>query len=124
MTRIQRIRDAVEDLLGRGVAKRTAAPLTYRFFWFLEIPIRPPLYQCFLGLVLVHGFLFGVPLGAVLACADRRLAPDGATVFGTLGGAIYGLMVATYYRLKARWLGLPEWDEDAPEWGSAEEEGW
>ena len=123
MSPIERIHEAVEDLLARDVARRTAAPLAYRFLWFLGIPVRPPLYQSYLALLLLHGFLFGGVLGAILACADRRLAPDGATVLGTLGGAIYGIMMATYYRLRAWSLGLPAWDENAPDW-RLEEDGW
>ena len=86
-----------------------AAPLLYRFLWLIRIPIPPPLYQSFLGAMALHGLVFGGILGAMLACSDRRLAPDGATILGTIGGAIYGLTMASHYRIEGRRLGLPAW---------------
>jgi hypothetical protein len=69
--------------------------------------------------------LFGVTLGAILACADRRLAPDGAILLGTVSGEIFGLVMATHFRVEARRLGRPGWEEFPDEVGcEEEEEGW
>jgi hypothetical protein len=124
MTPIDKIQLAIAELLDRRVRKATAAPLPYRLLWRLGIAIPPPLFQSFVGLAVFHGLLFGVPLGAILACADRRLAPDGATILGTISGAIFGLVMAIHFRLEARRLGLPSWEAFPYEPGTEEEEGW
>ena len=124
MDRFERIQLAVEEVRARGVRKAAAAPLPYRLLWRLAIAIPPPRFQSFLGAFVFNGVLFGVPLGAILACADRRLAPDGATLFGTIGGAVYGLTMATYYRWHARRLGLPSWEDFPYDLGTEEKEGW
>jgi hypothetical protein len=124
MTPLDKIHLAVEDLRARGVRHATAAPLVYRLLWRLGIAIPPPLYQSVLGTLVLHGFLFGVLLGTVLACADRRLAPYGAILFGTLGGVVYGTVMAANYRLRARRLGLSTWNEYLPGAGTDEDEGW
>jgi hypothetical protein len=72
----------------------------------------------------LHGFFFGGILGAVLACSDRRLAPDGATILGTISGAIYGLVMASHYRIEARRLALRPWEDVALPWWEHEGEEW
>jgi Family of unknown function (DUF6404) len=124
MTSFEKITFAVEELNARNVRKATATPLPYRLLWRLGFAIPPPLFQSFLGLAVFHGLLFGLLLGAILACVDRRLAPDGATVFGTIGGAIFGLVMAAHFRLEARRLELPNWSEYPFGLGDEEEEGW
>jgi hypothetical protein len=124
MTPFEKIDLAVDDLRARGVRKATAAPLFYCLLWRLGIATAPPLYQGFLGTFVLQGCMFGVPLGAVLACADRRLAPDGAILLGTAGGIIYGALMALYFRVNAYRLGLPKWDDYLPDTGTEEEEGW
>jgi hypothetical protein len=124
MTPLDKIHLAVDDLRARGVRKATAAPLLYRLLWRLGIATAPPLYQGFLGTFVLQGCVFGVPLGAVLACADRRLAPDGAILLGTAGGIIYGALMALYFRIYAYRLGFPKWDDYLPDTGTEEEEGW
>src|SRR5262245_22876138 len=124
MTSFEKITLAVEELSARKVRKATAAPLPYRLFWRLGFAIPPPLFQSFLGLLILHGTLFGILMGAILACVDRRLAPDGATFFGTIGGAIFGVVMATHFRLEARRLGLPNWRSFPFGLGEEEEDGW
>ena len=124
MTSLEKIHLVVEELRARGVRKAVAAPLPYRLLWRTRIAIPPPLFQSFLGLLLLHGVLFGLFMGAVLACADRRLAPDGAMLLGTVSGAIFGLVMATHFRVEARRLGLPSWEDFPYGAGTEEEEGW
>jgi prepilin signal peptidase PulO-like enzyme (type II secretory pathway) len=124
MTSLEKIHLAVEELRARGVRKSVAAPLPYRLLWRTGFAIPPPLFQSFLGLLILHGVFFGVILGAILACADRRLAPDGATLLGTVSGAIFGLVMATHFRVEARRLGLPPWGDFPYGTGTEEDEGW
>jgi uncharacterized protein DUF6404 len=124
MAPFEKIDLAVEELRTRRVRKATAAPLLYRLLWRLGVAIPPPLFQSFLGAAVLHGLLIGVPIGAFLACWDRRLAPVGATYYGTIAGAIYGLLMATYLRWQARRLGLPRWADFPEVLGTEEEEGW
>jgi len=124
MTQFEKIALAVEELRQRRLRKSTASPLLYRFLWRLGVAIPPPLFQSFLGAAVVHGLWIGVPIGAFLACWDRRLAPVGATYYGTIAGAGYGLLMATYLRWQARRLGLPSWADFPEVMGTEEEEGW
>ena len=124
MRQLDKIHLAVEDLRARGVRKSTAAPHFYRLLWRLGIAVPPPLFLSFHLTLALHGCAFGISLGALLACADRRLAPDGAILFGALGGSIFGVLTAIYFWLYARRLQLPEWAEFFPgEWAD-EDEGW
>jgi len=120
----ERIWLAVEELRARRVARRTAAPILYRFLWLLNIPIPPPLFQSFAGAMVLNGFVFGAILGAILASFDRRMAPDGAIIYGTIAGAIYGFFMAVNYRFTARRLGLPLWGEYVPGSWEEEEDDW
>lgn len=124
MTSLEKIHVAVEELQTRGVRNTVAAPLLYRALWRIGIALPPPLFQSFLGLLILHGVLFGLLMGAILACADRRLAPDGAILLGTVSGAIFGLVMATHFRVEARRLGLPPWGDFPYGSGIEEEEGW
>jgi hypothetical protein len=124
MTPFEKIDLAVKELRERRVRNSMAAPLLYRFLWRLGIAIPPPLLQSFLGAAVIHGLLIGVPIGAFLACWDRRLAPVGATYYGAIAGAVYGLLMATYFRWQARRLGLPSWGDFPDGLGTEEEEGW
>jgi hypothetical protein len=121
---LDKVQHAVDDLIDRGVRKQTAAPLLYRLLWRARIAVPPPLYQGFLGNAFFHGPLIGVPLGALLACADRRLAPDGATILGTIAGTIFGVLMALYYRWYAWRLDLPKWTDFDHRQFTEEEAGW
>ena len=124
MTTFEKIELAVEDLRARHIRDSMTAPLPYRLLWRIGIAIPPPLFQSFLGLLILHGVLFGGFMGAILACTDRRLAPDGATVLGTISGAVFGLVMAIHFRLEARRRGLPRWGDFPYGSGTEEEEGW
>ena len=124
MTSLEKIHLAVEELRARGIRKSVAEPLPYRVFLRTGIAIPPPLFQSFLGLFILHGMFFGVTFGTILACADRRLAPDGAIILGTVSGAIFGLVMAIHFRVESRRLGLPPWGDFPYGSETEEEDGW
>jgi hypothetical protein len=124
MTQLEKVRFAVEDLVARGVRKPTASPLLYRLLWHIGVATPPPLFQSFLGAFVLQGCSFGLLLGAVLACADRRLAPNDATLLGIGGGTTFGVLMGLHYWWYARRLGLPKWDDYTPGEPAEKEPDW
>ena len=73
----------------------------------------------------------GLPRAVVRSAARRdpglrgpATRADGATILGTISGAIFGLVMAIHFRLEARRLGLPNWEAFPYGLGTEEEEGW
>jgi len=102
----------VSDLASRGVGKMTIAPPAFALAWKLGIPIPPPHFLSFGTLALMMGGFFGVFWGILmwLVFWKRETLPaGGAFVASLIAGILYGLVMASYYRWKARKLGLPSW---------------
>lgn len=43
-------------------------------------------------------------------------------LWGSIGGIIYGVMMAIYFRVSRYFLGLPGWDQFRPDWEEVEED--
>ena len=102
-------------LAARGVHGTLAGPPIYRLLWRVGINIRPPAFQSFVALFLLLSSLTA-PLLALGWGVAGAIVPDASsgwhTVAGAaLGGLLSGLAMASYFRLSARKLRLPSWDE-------------
>ncbi len=109
------VRRAVADLADCGVRRSTAAPWPYRLAWLLGVPLRPPHFQSFLAVFALHTLVvwlsIAVPLAVVFGLWLDAEAAAVAAVYSLAVPLIAGLSVAVYYRLTARRLGLPAWEE-------------
>lgn len=106
----QRMQALTDELHAQGVPKSTSAPPAYRLAWRMGLRVRPPLYQSFASLAIGMGLWFGVLWGLVMWLLFwRRDALSITTAFGAslAAGVLFGLMMAAYYRRKARGLRLP-----------------
>src|SRR5262245_34465704 len=117
MTRDEKITHLTEYLTGRGVkmARRTAAPPLWRMFWRLGLKTPPPLFLSFDRLLFVFllsflvAFAFG-PLTAWLCLRRPRFATL-ITLLTLANVLLAGLWLAAYFRLMARRLALPPWEQ-------------
>ena len=113
MTQSEKIKHLLEDLGNRGVSQYTVAPPVYQLLWRLGWQVRPPLFQSFIALFLGMGTFFGVFFGLlmwIVLWGSMRLGAGVAVMESAMAGALFGLAMATYYRWKARSLGLPKWE--------------
>lgn len=80
----------------------------FRHLWALGIKIPPPLFIRFLPLMFLMGLSFGSGMYVFMWLIVRRdvLLPC------AIGGALFGLYMAAYFRSKAKSLKLPsEWKD-------------
>lgn len=114
MTHEQKIAFAISDLTGRGVSKGVVAPPLLLLAWKLGIAMPPPLFMSFTGLALLNGPFFGALWGLLMWFASWRgegWSASAAIVAALGAGALFGVMMAFYYRWKARKLNLPSWND-------------
>lgn len=112
MNHDEKVALAVSDLTARGVKKGAISPPIFRLAWRLGIAIPPPHFLGFGGLAMIMGAFFGVLWGAFMWIFFWR--DQGLPVFAVVGlslaaGVLFGIAMASYYRWKARKLGLPSW---------------
>ncbi len=106
----QRMLQITDALVAQGVGRYTAAPLIYQLAWRLGLRVRPPLYQSFKTLALSIGTGFGLVWGLVtwLFFWGPEGDPLPAVLVGAVvAGTLFGLIMATVYRRKARTVHLP-----------------
>lgn len=120
MTASEKIQLAVEDLRARNAGSWTSAPPFYRLLWRLGVPTPPPLFQSFSSLLGLHAVLLGVPLSLLLIIASPWM--EMAILWGTVGGATYGLLIAIYFRVSRFFLELPAWDQFHAGWEEIQED--
>jgi hypothetical protein len=112
MSHREKVERHVADMRSRGLWRSTAAPPLYRVLWAIGVPVRPPLMQTFWTLAAFMGIYFGVAWGVFMRLLFWQQMPwqYWASVSG-LAGLLFGLSMATYYRVRARSLGLPSWED-------------
>ena len=100
----------------RGEKLHRIAPRAVRWLWAMGVEVPPPCFIGFAPLVLV----LGGPLGVLMAVGLWVVTPDSvseagavAVASGVLGGLVFGLCMATYYRLQAHLLGVGRWSDYA-----------
>ncbi len=120
MTSREKINAALAYLRSRGVRKSSAAPPIYHLLWALGIPIPPPHFQSFLGLLLLNGgFYFLIMTGVILGVSEQL---ETALVLGGLSGLVFGTVMAAFMRLQAGRLEIPKWHDFDPERTAEQEE--
>lgn len=113
MTR-EKIDAAVAYLKARKVGGSTAAPPLWRLFWALGIHVPPPHFLGFFAAFLVTGVPFTLLMTPLLFVIQPGVGLEYAAFMGAATGLIFGLLMAAYYRVAARRLGLPPWSEFRP----------
>ncbi len=77
-------------------------------------PARPPHYAPFWGIVVGYGIWFGVVWGLLMWFAAWRgqgFLPVVAIGTAAFAGALFGGMMALYYRISHRKHGLSRWED-------------
>src|SRR5579871_3999358 len=88
-------------------------PPLFRLLWRLGYEIPPPHFLNFFANLLVMGVPFGVFWsGSMWLLLWKGRIGAGAMLSVTLlAGGLFGLFMAAYYRLAARKLKLPSWED-------------
>lgn len=123
MTHREKVDYFLADMRRRQVAASNAAPPAYRLLWRLGAEVRPPHFQGFFALALQMGVPFGVVFTAAMYVIRWRAGGMPLWLAGVMAlasGALFGLAMAGYFRVSARKLNLPPW-EDYP---AAEPDEW
>ncbi|WP_441005027.1 DUF6404 family protein [Novilysobacter viscosus] len=97
----------------RGVSEWNAFPPLWQILWHLGIAVPPPPFLGFVTLATLSGGLFG-PLFAfaVWVLENRRyegMSGERALWIALIGGAVFGLIMAAYYRHLGRKHRLGSW---------------
>jgi len=112
MTHDEKIKYLLQDFAKRGINRYTVAPPLYRLLWRLGIEVTPPHFASFWPLALFMGGFFAIAWGLFMSLSvwgDLPLAVAvGASLFA---GLLFGTIMATYYRWRARALALPRWQD-------------
>jgi membrane associated rhomboid family serine protease len=112
MTHDEKVAYLLKDLRQKGVGQYTVAPPIYRLLWRLGVEVKPPHFASFWSLVVTTGVPFGVFWGIFMwALVWRQSTPVGfAGGVAALAGLLFGLVMAAYFRRRARKLALPRWE--------------
>ena len=114
MTHQEKLEAMYRHMAVLGVSKSTAAPPAWRLLWRLGVEVPPPLFTPFMSSALAMGAFFGLfwGLGMWAALWARQGVPLAVMAASALAaGALFGLIMAAYYRHLARKHGLPAWAE-------------
>ena len=114
MTHRQKVDNALAELAQNGIDAFTVAPPIFRLAWRLGLEFPPPHFLSFLSLALFMGSFYGFFMAGaawLLVCLPLKLGMGPALVGGALGGILFGLCMAAYYRWQASKLRLPSWNE-------------
>ena len=111
MTHTEKVARLVSELQAKGVRRRSIAPLIFRLLWSFGVEIPPPLFLDSFALGLI-GFLSSAPVLGIAYCSfGLTNSVWKAALFGTLAGFIVGGIIALDFRLRAKPLHLPNWDQ-------------
>ena len=108
----------LKDFEQRGISTYTAAPPFYRLLWRLGFEVTPPHFASFSAIAQLTGAGFGVAWGLFMCLFVWSVAGSGAilSVFiaiipAVVAGALFGILMAAYYRWQAKKLALPPWKD-------------
>lgn len=118
-----KIEHAVADLRRRGISAGAASPFLFRHLWRLGVPLPPPHFlttRQTIATSCLAFLLLGLPLRALLGSFAGGAPSWGMGVLTALGsGAVFGLLLSERHAAQARALGLPSWDDYAPNDGTS-----
>ncbi|MGY0633795.1 DUF6404 family protein [Luteimonas sp. A478] len=95
-----------------GVPKNTAAPPLWRLFWRFGVEVPPPLFTPFIPGALAMSAFFTLFWGLLMWAVfwARQGMPISLMATASLAaGALFGLIMAAYFRHLARKHRLPTW---------------
>jgi hypothetical protein len=104
---------AIQLMNDRGIGRVFYAPLLFRLFWLVNIPIRPPHFASVTFNASFYAIAFGVILG-LYGCLMIWLGIEVslAVKLGFMAMALVsGVVNAAYYRYSARKHKLPAWSD-------------
>ncbi len=107
--------DAAHALLERkGLVGRKRGYFLTRQLWSVGITVLPPHFASFHANVLAQGSLFAICWGTGMwffSWRDEDLTLLTWLLRSGITGALFGLVMATYYRWQARKHKLPTWND-------------
>ncbi len=113
----KKVAQMLDDLDSQGIWRSTAAPPIFWMLWRIGWKVNPPFFIGFWKLVLGFGAMFTITWGILMLFLGRFSSLEMAFLPSMLAGALFGLFLGGYYRIKAKILGLPTWDEYVPRGG-------
>lgn len=90
------------------------APFLHRIFWRAGIAIPPPHFASFVWNFLFTGIWFGVIWGLtmwLIFWSKYGLSSIACIIGSALSGGFFGVVMSSYYRIRARQYNLPSWTE-------------
>ncbi len=123
MTNISKLESYKQHMAANGVGESTAFPPAWNMLWSIGVKIPPPPFLGFVPLALISGGLFG-PMFGVGAWflgnrGVREMPVNEALWVALITGAVFGLIMAAYYRHLARKHRLGSWAAFSPGGGHA-----
>jgi hypothetical protein len=113
MTHQQKVAYFKQLLQERGYWRSNAIPPACQLLWLLGLETPPPYFLPFWTGVMVSGISFGLSMGIahsifqiIIGTMPTLLSSIGFTI---VSGLPFGLMMATFWRMQARKLRLPNW---------------
>lgn len=110
----EKVAQMLEDLGSRGIWRSTAAPPIFWMLWSIGWKVKPPFFLRFWELALGAGAGFTVAWGILMLLMGHFSSLETAVLPSMFAGAFFGLFSGGYYRIRAKMLGLPSWDQYAP----------
>jgi len=109
-----KLNSALATLAATGIWRRNYAPPLHRLLWHVGLLLPPPHFASFGLNFLLFAAGFGVLWGVVMwFLVWSRQGMSGGAAAGSAGvaGALFGLIMAAYYRHGARKHNLPPWSQ-------------
>jgi len=120
MTRHPRILAAIDIAVAHGIPRAVAAPPFHRLLWRLGLDVRPPHFEQFGRNAGLMGLVWGSCMTVFAVLYALHLHPGaGLAVIGkvivvaVVAATVFGLVMATVVRARARKARLPPWEDVA-----------
>jgi hypothetical protein len=113
MTHAEKVACFEKLVRDRGYWVSNAIPPVWRLLWRWGYKTPPPCFLSFPVAALSAGIAFAIVYGIFmwLVVWPANVALTRALTSSTIAGILYGLAMATYWRIRAKQLELPAWDD-------------
>jgi Family of unknown function (DUF6404) len=114
MTNPSKLSSALAMVAATGIGRSSYAPPLYRLLWRVGLFLPPPHFASFGFNFVFSTAWFGVLWGAIMwfsLWSQQGTSSVVAAVEAVVAGALFGLVLAAYYRYGARKHELPLWSE-------------